>query len=80
MTSFRARYKPGQPKPDASHVTVQVFAGPDEDHRALAGELVFTPHEAMDFLARFNGEHASATVAYPTPHETAILPPARRGR
>lgn len=61
MTSFRARYRPGQ-EPDGirSHIAVQVFAGPDEDHRALAGELQFTSHEAQDFLYRINGPHSAA--------------------
>lgn len=30
---------------DTVHLTVQVFAGPDADHRALCGELVFREPE-----------------------------------
>ena len=49
MTSFAVRVLDAV-LPNA-HVRVQVFAGPDEQHRALTGTLTMTSHEAMDFLA-----------------------------
>jgi hypothetical protein len=46
MTSFAIRTIPSEgPK----HVRVQVFAGPDEQHRALTGALVMTREQAEDF-------------------------------
>lgn len=51
MTSFSARFLPGSmPDPAGAHRVVQVFAGPDPDHRALAGSLILSPAEADAFL------------------------------
>ncbi len=45
MTSFAIRITPSA----GIHVRVRVFAGPDEQHRALIGTLVMTREEAEDF-------------------------------
>lgn len=37
------------------HVHVRLFAGPDEQHRAHCGLLVFRPHEWADFTDRIGG-------------------------
>lgn len=50
MTSFLYRFlRIGE------HVDVRVFAGPDEQHRAFLGRLVFRPAEWADFKARIAG-------------------------
>lgn len=33
----------------SAHVRVRVFVGPDDDHLALAGALIFSPKEATEF-------------------------------
>lgn len=47
MTSFAIRIVP--PTGAGSHVHVQVFAGRDEQHRALTGDLIMTREQAEDF-------------------------------
>lgn len=59
MVSIAARPVPGESH--SGHVRVQVFAGPDEDRRALCGVLTMRPDEAealIDTLA-----HAPALAA-----------------
>ena len=51
MTSFSARQAR---EPVGTHVAVQVFAGPDKDHRALCGELILLISEAEDLYALLN--------------------------
>jgi hypothetical protein len=45
MTSFACRLL----ERTGPHVRLQIFAGPDEQHRALVGVLTMTPEEAGDF-------------------------------
>lgn len=58
---------------NARHSRVSVFAGPDADHRALAGTLVLNHDEADDLFSalgrdsnRFTIERASRDDAKPT--------------
>ena len=44
MTSFMFRKTHGP-----AHYRFDVFVGPDREHRALSGELVMQPHEAVAF-------------------------------
>lgn len=46
MTSFAYRILPSN---DPVHVRLQVFAGPDEQHRANCGTLIMSQEEAIDF-------------------------------
>lgn len=48
---------------DAHHVHVSVFAGPDEQHRACAGQLTFKPDEWADFCDRVAGPGHSIVFA-----------------
>lgn len=45
MTSFMFRTTTGP-----AHDRIDVFVGPDREHRALAGELVMRPHERLAFV------------------------------
>ncbi len=55
MTSFRARIHPEHTDMPRHHVRVQVFAGPDEFRRGLAGELTLRLDEVTPFLDLVNG-------------------------
>jgi hypothetical protein len=49
VSSFALRIRPMHEGSTDPRVRMQVFAGPDEHHRALSGELVMTLEEAVDF-------------------------------
>jgi hypothetical protein len=49
------------------HVRVSMFAGPDEQHRAHNGTLVFRPQEWADFTDRIVGPGYTITSADPQP-------------
>ena len=51
-----------------AHVHVRVWAGPDEQHRASCGEIVFRPDEWEDFAERVAGP--GHTVDYLSDEET----------
>jgi hypothetical protein len=50
--------------PTGSHVTVDLFAGPDADHLALCGRLVMLPEEyvALRAALRAGGRVTPVTV------------------
>ena len=43
-----------------AHWEVQVFVGPDEHHRGLAGRLIMSPAEARQFLELINGQESKS--------------------
>lgn len=62
MTSLSARLL-GDAAAGDPHQRVQVFAGPDPEHRALAGTLIMRPDEAAAFLELVNGGGRPAAVS-----------------
>lgn len=52
-----------------AHTIVNVYAGPDEQHRAFAGVLTFRPDEAEDYL-----RHADPADIHPVTEARAAAP------
>lgn len=57
MTAFKFRVKRG-----GAHIELLVYVGPDLDHLALSGRLMFSPEEYQAFVLRILGVSGLAEV------------------
>lgn len=70
MVSFRAEPR----APEGDHTRVKVWAGPDRDHRALAGEITLRNSEVDAFVGRVNDRVPNVSLRPDDPdHREQVL-------